>query len=211
MKYIAWLILLTWLPLTQAEESVITFDVYLDDSPIGFHRVNVERLEQEKRVRVEADMKVDFLFFTAFSYQHEANERWQEGCIVQLDTSTNDDGEKLKVSGTRTENGLEVVTQSDRKLIDGCVHTFAYWDVNLLSSASHLLNTQNGSYEPARLTMQDAQPLQFKGEAFGSKRYRLEVGEGVAINLWYSDDYQWQALETEVAGGRKLRYLRRQS
>jgi hypothetical protein len=210
MKHALWLLIACWLPLAHAEESTMTFDVYLDNSQIGFHQVNIERLENEKRVQVEANMSVDILFFTAFSYKHQARERWTQGCIVELETRTNDDGEELAVIGKQTGDGLEVVTNSERKQIDGCVHTFAYWDVDLLSS-DYLLNTQNGKYEQAQLVKLDPLPLEFNGKTYGNQRYRLEIGEDVAINLWYSSDNTWQALETKVTGGKTLRYVRRQS
>lgn len=191
-----------------AASNTLVFDIYLDDSRIGSHKVLVESEGSERRVQVEAQMQVDVLFFTVFSYQHQASERWRDGCIVKLETSTNDDGEKLTVSAAKTPQGVDVKTPSGESRLDGCVRTFAYWDLDLLDS-SYLLNTQNGRYEPARLVREDSHPLQFNGRSYGSQRYRLEVGDDVAINLWYDDKQSWQALQTRVAGDRVLRYLRR--
>ena len=43
------------------------------------------------------------------------------------------------------------------------------------------------------------------GEELPSLRYRLEAGD-LRLELWYSEDKEWLALESEVAGGRTLRY-----
>jgi hypothetical protein len=209
MKCLLCILLTAWSSLIQAATTELTFDVFLDGDPIGFHRVSIQELPGEQRVQVEAEMKVEFLLFTAFSYRHRAHEVWREDCIFALETRTNDDGERLSVDAESLGDALQVVTASDRKRLDGCVRTFAYWKPELLAS-DYLLNTQNGAYEPARLVELAPEPLRFNGNQYGSKRYRLEVGKEIRIDLWYSEDNSWQALQTEVANGRVLSYVRRE-
>lgn len=201
--------LMAWGSLSQAATTELTFDVFLDDDPIGFHRVSIQELPGQRRVQVEAEMKVDILFFTAFSYRHRADERWREDCIFELETRTDDDGERLSVTAGPSGDVLEVVTPRERKRLEGCVRTFAYWKPELLLS-DYLLNTQNGAYEPVRLVELAPEPLRFNGRQYGAKRYRLEVGEETRIDLWYTEDDSWQALQTEVANGRVLKYVRRE-
>ena len=45
----------------------------------------------------------------------------------------------------------------------------------------------------------------WRGEQRAAYRYRLAAGE-LRLDLWYSADREWLALESEVRGGRKLRY-----
>jgi hypothetical protein len=47
----------------------------------------------------------------------------------------------------------------------------------------------------------------FLGESRPSYRYRLAAG-ALNLDLWYSTDRDWLALESEVQGGRTLRYER---
>ena len=47
--------------------------------------------------------------------------------------------------------------------------------------------------------------LEVLGESRPSYRYRLAAG-ALNLDLWYSTDNEWLALESEVKGGRKLRY-----
>ena len=209
MRSLLWIMLTAWSSLGQTATTELTFDVFLDNEPIGFHRVSIQEMPGERRVQVEAEMEVDFLFFTAFSYRHRADELWREDCIFELETRTDDDGQRLSVDAGPLGDALEVVTPSERKRLDGCVRTFAYWEPELLAS-DYLLNTQNGAYEPARLVALAPEPLRFNGRQYGAKRYRLEVGEEVRIDLWYDENDRWQALQTEVANGRVLNYVRRE-
>lgn len=208
MRRILFTILSCWAGVAAASDARLSFDVFLDDKSVGFHRVNIDTSDNEKRVQVEARMDVKLLFFTAYSYRHRADEIWRDGCIVQLDTRTDDNGEQLAVQARSTTDGLRVETDTNSTLIDGCVRTFAYWDPQLLRS-KRLLNTQTGQYERAILTRLDNEPLSFNGKAYGSKRYRLQVGSQFEIELWYAADNSWQALETTVSDGKTLRYLRK--
>jgi len=209
MKSPLWIVLTAWSSLGMASTTELTFDVFLDNDPIGVHRVSIQETPGERRVRVEAEMKVDILFFTAFRYRHRADEVWRGDCISELATRTDDDGDRLSVDAEPMGGALEVVTPSERKRLDGCVRTFAYWKPELLAS-DYLLNTQNGAYERARLIELAPEPLRFDGRQYGAKRYRLEIGEETRIDLWYAEDDSWQALRTEVANGRVLNYVRRE-
>ena len=210
MKSLSALMLLACLVPGIAASKTLSFDVYLDDKKIGKHQVSISDGDNEKFVEVKANMQLSLLFITLFSYEHEAQERWQQGCIAKLDTRTLDDGEKLTVTGRKIDNGFEVISSDETQLLSDCVRTFAYWDPQLLSS-DYLLNTQNGKYEPAELVNEGESSLSFNGANYGEQRFRLNVGENVVINLWYDAENNWQALETEVAGGRKLRYLRQEN
>lgn len=210
MKSLLALMLLAGLAPNYAASTTMLFDVYLDDKRIGKHQVRISSENNEKYVEVKANMQVNLLFITLFRYEHEAYERWQQGCVAKLDTRTLDDGENLAVTGRKIKDGFEVISSAETQLLSDCVRTFAYWDPQLLSS-NYLLNTQNGKYEPAELVNEGESSLSFNGANYGEQRYRLNVGDSVVIRLWYDADNNWQALETDVAGGRKLRYLRQEN
>ncbi|MEJ2308170.1 MAG: DUF6134 family protein [Gammaproteobacteria bacterium] len=199
-----------WAGMTHASDMQLHFDVYLDDRPIGVHRVILDRSGGEKRVQVEARFDIKFLAFTAYKYRHSADELWRDGCIVELETSTNDNGKQLTVDAQPALQGLEVSTRDDSATLDGCVRTFAYWDPGLLNS-QRLLNTQTGEYELTSLQQVDSEPLSFNGRQYGPTRYRLSVRDKADIELWYAPDNSWQALQTTVAGGKILRYVRKEA
>ena len=209
MKFLYPLMLLACSSLAQATTTNLTFDVFLGNDPIGFHRVSIEDLPDGRRVRVEAAMKVRFLFFTAFRYHHVADERWRDDCILALETRTNNDGDRLQVAAEPLTDALEIDTGKERTRLEGCVRTFAYWAPDLLDS-EFLLNTQNGNYEPVRLTELAPGPFEFNGRLYGARHYRLDVGDKASIDLWYGEDDSWQALRTTVADGRVLNYVRRE-
>ena len=197
-----------WAGVTHASDTQLDFDVYLDDKPVGVHRVIVDNTAGEKRVQVEAQFDIKFLAFTAYKYRHRADETWRNGCIAELETRTNDNGKMLTVDAKQGPQGLVVKTGEESTSLAGCVRTFAYWDPGLLRS-QRLLNTQTGEYEQASLRQLDSKPLSFKGREYGSRRYVLSVDGKADIELWYAPDDSWQALQTTVSGDKVLRYVRK--
>ncbi len=197
-----------WAGVTHASDTQLDFDVYLDDKPVGVHRVIVDNTAGEKRVQVEAQFDIKFLAFTAYKYRHRADETWRNGCIAELETRTNDNGKMLTVDAQQGPQGLVVKTGEESTSLAGCVRTFAYWDPGLLRS-QRLLNTQTGEYEQASLRQLDNKPLSFKGREYGSRRYVLSVDGKADIELWYAPDDSWQALQTTVSGDKVLRYVRK--
>ena len=197
-----------WAGVTHASDTQLDFDVYLDDKPVGVHRVIVDNTAGEKRVQVEAQFDIKFLAFTAYKYRHRADETWRNGCIAELETRTNDNGKMLTVDAQQGPQGLLVKTGEESTSLGGCVRTFAYWDPVLLRS-QRLLNTQTGEYEQASLRQLDNKPLSFKGREYGSRRYVLSVDGKADIELWYAPDDSWQALQTTVSGDKVLRYVRK--
>jgi hypothetical protein len=73
-----------------------------------------------------------------------------------------------------------------------------------LAQAS-LLNTQNGKFRDVVISQPVFEELEVQGEQRPSYRYRLATG-ALDLDLWYSTDLAWPALETEVKGGRPLSY-----
>jgi hypothetical protein len=85
------------------------------------------------------------------------------------------------------------------------VRTFAYWDVDLLNS-QRLLNTQTGEYEPVTVSDMGTGRLTIDEEQIEARHFRL-VTEGLTIDLWYTNDMHWLALESVTESGAVLRYL----
>ena len=59
----------------------LMFEVFLDGKKIGYHRFEIDGPRSNAAVRSEASFDVKFLFVTAFSYRHSAQENWAGGCL----------------------------------------------------------------------------------------------------------------------------------
>jgi hypothetical protein len=185
------------------------FDVALDGRPIGYHRFELSERDGERELRSEAKFNVRFLVFDAYRYTHEAREIWQGDCLQQLVARTDDNGDELTVRGVRESAGFVVATPERTAQLERCVQTFAYWNPRILE-ATELLNPQTGDLIPVTVTRVGNETIDVRGRPVEAERFRLKgtsrSGETLQIDLWYSAQRDWLALETLANGGRRLRY-----
>jgi hypothetical protein len=171
------------------------FRVYLDDREIGYHNFYLQQSGDVSVVSSEANFEYRLLLVKLFHYEHENRETWNGDCLRSIDSRTDSNGKPYRVEGLAETGRFRVDGSSGEANLPECVMSFAYWNPAMLDQA-RLLNTQDGRF---------LEKLTVRGEAQPSFRYRLEAGE-LRLDLWYSVNREWLALESEVRGGRRLRY-----
>lgn len=188
------------------EERRWSFRVLLDGREIGHHVFRVARDGDVQRVEIDASFDVKVLFFNAYRYRHRNVETWRDGCLASIESSTDDNGKRLVVSGRIGRNGFEVGTagQSD-VLAARCVQSFAYWNPVILT-ADRLLNGQTGEFVEVVIDKVGTGEVRAGDRVLPAQRYRIGMEDG-SIDLWYHrDSGDWLALEAPTEGGRVLRY-----
>lgn len=180
------------------------FRVWLGDKEIGYHEFTLERQAGRDVLRSEARFEVRLLFVTLYAYQHDNREVWEGGCLSRIESRTDANGELFQVRGERHDDRFLVGDGDARQALPACVKTFAYWNPDFLTER-RLLNSQNGEWVEIDVSAPVSDSLVVRGQETDAERYRLESGD-VTLDLWYSSDREWLALETETEGGRRLRY-----
>jgi hypothetical protein len=184
---------------------VWNFRALLGDKPIGSHRFEVSRKQGEIRVHSRAEFKVTFLMIPVYSYLHEAHEQWRNGCLVNVDSNTDDNGDQFTIHSKLDNTEFTITTLEKSITLSGCVHSFAYWDIGLLKS-DRLLNVQTGEYQAVKLRDLGKVEFSIGNKVIEAHKYRL-TAENVKIDLWYTLDEHWIALESTTASGDIVRYL----
>ena len=180
------------------------FKVYLDGDEIGFHNFSMLQKENRQEIYSSARFDVKFLFFNAYSYEHDNVEHWHGQCLESINAVTNDNGARYNVSGQVDKDEFIVNTLEKKSAYLPCVKTFAYWDRDFLKE-TRLLTSQTGEMIEVESQFIGNETLTHQGKEIESRRYRL-LGENLQIDLWYSDDDNWLALESLTEGGRVVRY-----
>lgn len=181
------------------------FRVWLDDTPIGYHQVSINNESNRKTVQTVANFDVRFLFIPVYSYNHETRELWEDGCLVNITSKTDDNGDNYFINSKQQKKELALETQDGFTKLGGCVRTFAYWDIDLLKS-ERLLNTQTGEYQTVTITDMGIGNLLIDEDQVEARHFRLVI-EDMTIDLWYTKEMRWLALESVTESGALLRYL----
>lgn len=180
------------------------FRVFLDEKEIGYHHFYLDDKGDHLQLRTEANFEYRLLFVTLFRYEHENLETWSGDCLKSVRSRTDSNGDRYTVNGLRFEEGFQVMGSDGGADLPRCVMSFAYWNPAFLEE-SRLLNTQDGRYLDVEISSPVREELEVRGELVQSVRYRVEA-EDLRLDLWYSEQQEWLALESELDGGRMLRY-----
>ena len=209
--YLTWSLLLLALYFTpRADASMIqaehkySFRVMLDGSPIGTQQVSITNKDQYQQVDIRTSLDVKLLFLSVYRYEHVNTEVWKADCLQSINAFTDDNGEKHQVNATSTDQGLAISTLDNNRVINGCVRSFAYWDPALLRS-DQLLNAQTGDYQDISIVEIGDVQTTIDGKSIPARQIQLKTEQDV-IDLWYSQENRWVALQSVTRSGRTLRY-----
>lgn len=180
------------------------FRVLLDGSPIGTHNFALQERGELRRLQSDATFEVKFLFFTAYRYQHRNTEEWSDGCLREIDARTVTNGKEQQVAGEQQGDQFVIETAAADEVLPSCIMTFAYWNADFLRQP-RLLNPQTGEYLDVNVEQLGEDTIEVRGASQTARRFRV-TAKDTDLELWYSPDNEWLALESVAKGGRKIRY-----
>lgn len=180
------------------------FEVFYGDQKIGEHHFKAEKDGDKRKVMIEADFNIDILFINVYSYKHKNIEIWKDLCLSSIESSTDDNGEKFNVVGIANGDVFKLDTRLGVDEVEGCVNTFAYWDMSFLESDT-LLNSQTGELVDVDISFVSTEKIRVRNEMLSAKKYKVK-SEGFNIELWYSESGDWVALNSTTKDGTALRY-----
>ena len=193
-----------WVAAADAGTRSWHFTVLLDGKRIGAHDFVVGRHGDEVVADNVAHFKVVVAFIPVYVYDHENHEIWRGGCVTSIASRTNDNGHRVFVQGTLKDQAFQLESSRGALALPACVRTFAYWDESLLREPP-LLNAQTGELQSVTVTPDGVENIGVGAKTLAAKRYSLRAPH-LAIDVWYSGEGDWVALESKLESGRMLRY-----
>ncbi len=168
-----------------------SFRVYLDQDLIGYHDFTLVPQGDSRELKSAAHFVFKVLFITAYHYDHHASEIWHGDCLSRLDSSSDDDGKIFAVHAHFEPTR--------------CVMTFAYWNPAMLQQ-THLINPETGEDTAVTITSMGDEDILVRNASVHAQRYHLQ-GSKLDIDLWYSQQGDWLALQSLAEKGRRVRYV----
>ena len=110
---------------------VLRFQVYLDDKPIGEHSFRIADGGDMTRVSSRAAFDVDFLFINAYRYRHNSNEVFRDGCLAEIDASTDDNGKQFRVAGSTVGDAFRIERTDGDGSVDEPLHDLVVLSVGM--------------------------------------------------------------------------------
>jgi len=181
------------------------FKVFLGKDEIGRQRFDVSSEGDRTQVLVNAQFTVKFLYITVYTYRHTNVESWEGTCLREIRAETDDNGDSFFVHGIFRNGQLQVQTQAGNWIGEGCIKTFAYWNPEWIKG-ERLLNSQTGEHQPVSIIAVGEETIPVQGVQTRATHRRI-VTDKFAVDLWYTLDGRWVALQSTTKKGDTLRYM----
>ncbi len=187
-----------------ATSQTYDFKVFLGKDEIGRQRFDISSEGDRTQVRVTAQFTIKLLYITVYTYRHSNVETWEGMCLREIRTETDDNGDSFFVHGIFRNGQLQVQTQAGHWIGEGCIKTFAYWNPEWIKS-ERLLNSQTGEHQPVSIVAVGEETIPVQGVSTRAIHRRI-VTDKFAVDLWYTLNNRWVALEYTTKKGDTLRY-----
>jgi len=208
MKQLKTIISITFLLLVWNHNSYAVnswqFKVFYGEQEIGEHHFMLKNEGDKRKVEINANFNIDVLFINVYSYKHKNTEIWKGSCLSSIESSTDDNGEQFVTRGKNEGDIFKIDSKLGANEVEGCINTFAYWDKNFLDN-KELLNSQTGEIVDVDISFVADENILVRNIMVKAKRYKVKTDE-FNIDLWYSDDNEWLALNTTTKDGTTLNY-----
>lgn len=166
----------------------VRFQTLYQGSPVGEHCVDFQT--RGDRVMVTTHIKIKVLFFTAFQFSHDAVEIWQAGRLVSVNSTTDDNGAKLNVSGAAVPDGFRI-TGLDGPFLAApqLLTTNTLWDIRLLSE-SRMIDVQYGGEVGLVVKSRGKEQVLTPRGLVMASRYQI-ITPNYAGSLFFDGDGHW--------------------
>jgi len=177
---------------------VIAFDVLRKSNEFGTHEVRFDRAENgDLLVETEVSLRAGLGPITVFRYGLETEERWQDGTLVALTGSVNDDGDKESVRAALNGDVLGVAGDGFNGDLPLGILPASHWNVDQ-TTANQLLSSENGEVLEVNVIDEGRDTIEVAGEMLETNRFLMD--SDIDVTLWYDDAGRWVKLAFEARG-----------
>lgn len=180
-----------------ATESINSYEVLRNGKRIGTHEIRFRQEGDALRVVAETNMKVKFLFITAYKYRYVSEEVWKDGQLLSVETEVNDNGKERFSSATLNGEGYKVARTDGADVIPNSFMTTNHWNDDA-PAYSRLFNTITGKINEVTFT-----PVQ---ERVGEGEQEFSVRGELNINTFYDPDGHWLGMVFEHKDGSEIEF-----
>jgi hypothetical protein len=193
--------LFPWRP---ANGDEISFKVLRKGNDFGTHKISFSGDPDGKLVVTsDVSLRAGLGPITVFRYTLEAQETWQDGVLVGLSGTTNDNGDRLQVEAQKQGDGLSVAGSEYAGDVDLGILPSSHWHKGQVA-ASQILSTEDGEVLDVTTQQVGREIISVAGRQVEADRYLLK--SDIDLDLWYDTQNRLVKLAFE-ARGQNIEYV----
>jgi hypothetical protein len=182
----------------------IFFDVYREDSKAGFHWVKFIKMGERLGVESNFQLKIDFLFFTAFQYDYQSTATWANGQLHRLNATIDDDGELFSVLAVRKSDLFQLNVPDGVVSVDAPLYPTNHWNPAVVEQV-RVLNTLTGKINNVQIKAQNKEFVLTENGTIEATRYAYS-GD-LETEVWYDDAGRWVKMRFKARDGSTINYV----
>jgi len=161
---------------------VLEFDIVRQGETIGRHSMQFTATPAGLQVHIRTRALVKVAFVPVYRFEHDGEEVWRDGRLTQLNSVTNDDGDKHELHVSAETGGLAVVDNGRRSTVPAGILPASLWHDGVPRSTV-LLNTLDGRQMAVQAVDLGPENVDAAGRQVATRHYRLD-GD-LRRDLWY--------------------------
>jgi len=174
-----------------AQTEVRQFKIYVDGKRAGQYTMSVEK-RKDGTVNMTGSANVALkIFLRQYVYTFQGQEVWsKDGRLLELKSTSNDDGKSFDVHAKADEKGLNVTVNGNTRQVRWDVWTTSYWkapDKRVVNKSVALLDADNGKTYSGSVQKIGSARVTLGGKPIDCEHYRVEGGPN-PIDLWFDKD-----------------------
>jgi hypothetical protein len=183
-----------------------TFTVLKDGQPVGHHRFVFDRSGDRVEIREATEIKVKLAMIPIYTFEHQARELWQDGRVVKVDATTNDNGEKLDISVRPDGQGYVRTVNGRVDRFDASKRMLAVWNKETLQHHDFFSVVEDQTLKVS-FQLIGQEKLSLDGQVLDVDHYRM-VGDEER-DIWFDKAGQVVKVEFQRHGA-DIAYVRDQ-
>jgi hypothetical protein len=183
-----------------------TFTVLKDGEPVGRHRFVFDRSGDQIEIREATEIEIKLAMIPIYTFEHRASELWQDGRVIKVDATTNDNGEKLDISVRPDGQGYVRTVNGRVDRFDASKRILAVWNKDTLQHHDFFSVVEDETLKVS-FHLIGREKLSLDGQVLDVDHYRM-VGDEER-DLWFDSAGQVVKVEFKRRGS-EITYVRDQ-
>lgn len=184
-----------------------SFAIFRDGDEIGRHDVRFSATTKGLEVGTVIDIAVKVAFITAFRFEQQAQDLWQDGRLVDSHVITDDNGTKSVTELHARGDDLSVQGGVDDRALRvplGTMTDIAFWNLEIVRQRA-LLDLQRAKLTSLATRSHGAEEIDVGGTRITAQRYTIDAESGRTGDIWFDAADNW-VKGVMVTRGEKLEY-----
>jgi len=199
-SYATGLAILGCLAARPARAEIYDFQIRCNGDPVGHHTVQIREHDGQMDVNEDVSLDVTLAGMDLYHYRHHGQQHWVDGRLVSLESTTNDDGDKMHVRVHRDDDGELVIENGDGvQKVPGDTLPASYWNPAVLAKRE-VIDSQSGKLVKVSIKPLSEGRYNVSGDLNFEVDYRQGRWAGLRFKYVGADvDYQRRTQLTTVS------------